>query len=422
MPSNDIKTNWAGNYEYGTRHVSMPETVEQIQQLVAQSKKLKVLGTRHSFNGIADSDEHLISLERLPRVVDIDSERQRVSISANVTYGELCRQLHPAGFALHNLASLPHISVAGACATATHGSGVNNKSLAGAVSEMEIVTASGDVVTVSREQSGDAFVGMVVHLGGLGVITRLQLDLIPAFEMYQVIYEQLPFTELEAHFDAIMSSAYSVSLFTNWQTENIPQVWLKTRVEGNVTPQPEFFGAKAAQKPLHPIAGFSAETCTEQMGVPGAWHERLPHFRFEGTPSAGNELQSEYFVPRHHAIEALRAVHSLRDKIAPHLWVSEIRTVAADDFWMSPCYQRDSVAIHFTWKPNWAEVRQVLPQIESALAPFDARPHWGKLFSIPPQKLQALYEKLPDFRQLLQHYDPQGKFRNAFLDTHLFGA
>ena len=263
---------------------------------------------------------------------------------------------------------------------------------------------------------------MVVHLGGLGVITRLQIDLIPAFEMYQVIYEQLPFTELEAHFDAIMSSAYSVSLFTNWQTENIPQVWLKTRVEGNVAPQPEFFGAKAAQKPLHPIAGLSTETCTEQMGVPGAWHERLPHFRFEGTPSAGNELQSEYFVPRHHAIEALRAVHSLRDKIAPHLWVSEIRTVAADDFWMSPCYQRDSVAIHFTWKPNWAEVRQMLPQIESALAPFDARPHWGKLFSIPPQKLQAQYEKLPDFRQLLQHYDPQGKFGNAFLDTHLFGA
>ena len=415
--------NWAGNYEYGTTRVSVPETVEQLQTIVAQCKKLRVLGTRHSFNGIADSSEGLLSLERFPPLLDIDPEHLKVSISGNVTYGELCRQLHCDGFALHNLASLPHISVAGACATATHGSGVTKQTLAASVSGIEIVTATGDLVSFSREQNGDQFDGMVVNLGGLGVVTRLQLDLLPTFEMSQQVYVNLPMSELETHFDEILSSAYSVSLFTDWQLEVIPQVWLKKRLADGeaVTRQPDFFGATPAQKPLHPIVELSAEPCTEQMGTPGPWHERLPHFRYEATPSAGNELQSEYFVPRHHAVAALRAVRSLRHLIAPHLWVSEIRTIAADHFWMSPCYHRDSVAIHFTWKPDWSAVRQVLLLIESELAPFEARPHWGKLFTMPPQHLQSLYAKLPQFQQLLLQYDLQAKFRNAFIETNLFG-
>jgi xylitol oxidase len=425
LPSNhpELKTNWAGNYEYGTTRVSLPETIEQIQALVAHSQKLRVLGTRHSFNGIADSDQHLISLERFPRFVEIDSQRHQASAAGNITYGELCRQLHHAGFALHNLASLPHISVVGACATATHGSGVENRTLAAAVSALEMVTATGDLVSLSRGQIGDQFEGVVVNLGGLGVVTRLQLDLLPAFDMRQEVYEHLPLSKLEEHFDEIVSSAYSVSLFTDWREDDIAQVWLKKRlVDGDTDTPPDFFGATLARKPLHPIAQLSAEPCTEQMGIPGPWHERLPHFRYEATPSAGNELQSEYFLPRHHTSAALRAVRSLKDKIAPHLWVSEIRSIAADDFWMSPFYRRDSVAIHFTWKPDWSAVRDLLPLIEALLAPFDARPHWGKLFTLSPQHLHTLYEKLPDFQQLLRHYDPQMKFRNTFLHTNLFVA
>jgi alditol oxidase len=415
--------NWAGNYEYSTANLHRPETLEQTQTLVERYKKLTVLGTRHSFNSIADSTENLLSLEHYDPVVSINHQHNTVTITGNVRYGELCGILHGEGFALHNLASLPHISVVGACATATHGSGVHNQNLAAIVSSLEIVTADGNLISISREHDGELFEGAVVGLGGLGVVVKITLNLLPAFDMSQHVYENLSMSVLEEHFDDIVSSAYSVSLFTHWQREEINQIWLKKRVDdlNSATEQPDFFGALPATRQLHPIRELSAEPCTLQLGIRGPWHERLPHFRIDATPSVGNELQSEYFVPRFHALAVLRAVESLRHQLAPHLLISEIRTIAADNFWMSPCYHQDSVSIHFTWKQDWPSVRKLLPLIEAQLAPFNARPHWGKLFTVQPQRLQSLYEKLPDFQQLLRHYDPHGKFRNTFLDANVFG-
>jgi xylitol oxidase len=409
--------NWAGNYAYSTGNLHHPETVEQIQALVKRNKKLKVLGTRHSFNSIADSTENLILLDRLERVIDLEPEQKRVSISGNVTYGELSPVLHREGFALHNLASLAHISVAGACATATHGSGVRNQGLGVAVSRLEIVTANGNLVTLSREKDGERFDGAVVSLGALGVVVNLTLDLLPNFEARQHVYEALPYSQLEAHFSEIVSAAYSVSLFTTWQSSDINQVWLKQR--GDEAPRTDFFGATPASRKMHPIAEIPAENCTEQLGVAGPWHERLPHFRIDALPSAGDELQSEYFVPRERAVEALHALSGLREEFAPYLLVSEIRTIAADNFWMSPCYHQDSVGFHFTWKQDVPAVMKLLPLIEARLAPFTVRPHWGKLFTMDSHRLRLLYEKFPDFQELVREYDPDGKFRNAFLDAVL---
>jgi alditol oxidase len=257
----------------------------------------------------------------------------------------------------------------------------------------------------------------------LGVITKVTLDIQPRFMMQQYVYQNLPLSELKEHFNAIESSAYSVSLFTDWQSESLNEVWLKSRMEQGKTwdaPQ-EFFGAKRATKNLHPIAELSAENCTEQMGVPGPWYERLPHFRMGFTPSAGKELQSEYFVPRAHAVEAILAVQRLHAQVSPHLLITEIRTIAADDLWMSPCYHQPSVTIHFTWKQDWPAVQKLLPVIERELAPFHPRPHWGKLFTMPSEQLHASYEKLPEFVELSKKYDPQGKFQNEFLRAHVFG-
>ena len=416
--------NWAGNYTFSAARVHYPETVAQVQELVARCAKLKVLGSRHSFNGIADSAEDLISLERFEHVVAVDRERRMATVDAGVKYGQLCLQLHAQGYALHNMASLPHITVAGACATATHGSGDGNGNLATVVAAMELVTAGGEMVVLSREQHGEQFQGAVVGLGGLGVVTKLTLDIVPTFAMQQEVYENLPLAQLEEHFDEIVSSAYSVSLFTDWQDDRVNQVWLKRRLrdETALAVAPKFFEATLAPSERHPIASLPAEPCTAQMGIPGAWYERLPHFRIDDMPSSGEELQSEYFVPRQHAVAALRAVDRLREQIAPLLQISEVRTIAADTLWMSPCYQQASVAIHFTWKKDWPAVSKLLPLIEEQLAPFNARPHWGKLFTISPARLQSLYKKLPEFQQLLRSYDPQGKFRNAFLDTYIFGA
>ncbi len=415
--------NWAGNVEYGTDKLYSATSVEQAQEFVKKHARLKVLGTRHCFNHIADSTDEFLSLRPMDKVLSLDPQAKTVTIPANMSYGQLSPYLHEHGFALHNLASLPHISVAGACATATHGSGEKNGNLATSVSALEMITASGDIVKLSRKQDGEAFSGAVVGLGALGVITKITLDLLPTFMVKQYVYENLPLSELQEHFDAIEASGYSVSLFTDWQKKRINEVWIKSRVEAgqSFNATPDFFGAKLATRNLHPIAELSAENCTEQMGVPGPWYERLPHFRMGFTPSAGNELQAEYFVPRRHAIEAILAIERLRDQVSPHLLISEIRTIAADDLWMSPCYKQPSVTIHFTLKPDWPAVSQLLPVIERELAPFQVRPHWGKLFTIPPQQLKAKYEKLPDFLELAKKYDPHGKFRNDFLNTNIFG-
>ncbi|HWY06541.1 MAG TPA: D-arabinono-1,4-lactone oxidase [Candidatus Acidoferrales bacterium] len=416
--------NWAGNVEYGTERVYSAGSLEEVQEFVRKQSKFKVLGTRHCFNHIADSHDQFLSMKTMDKVVDLDAEARTVTIESGMTYGKLCPILERKGWALHNLASLPHISVAGACATATHGSGIKNGNLATAVSGLEIVTAAGDVVKLSRKKDGETFQGAVVGLGALGAVTKVTLDLQPSYQMQQYVYENLPLSELKEHFDAIESAAYSVSLFTDWQKKRINEVWLKSRMENGKSfdAPPEFYGAKRATKNLHPIAELSAENCTEQMGVPGPWYDRLPHFRMGFTPSAGKELQAEYFVPHKNAVEAILAVEKLRDQVGPHLLITEIRTIAADNFWMSPCYKQPSVTIHFTWKPDWPAVSKLLPVIERELAPFQARPHWGKLFTMAPARLDSLYEKLPEFLALSKKFDPQGKFRNDFLSANVFGA
>jgi xylitol oxidase len=415
-------TNWAGNVTYSAGRLHSPRTVEEVRALVRGAQKLKVLGARHSFTDVADSEETLLSLDAMEPVFILDRQRHTATVNAGVRYGELCRRLHREGYAIHNTASLPHISLAGACATGTHGSGDRNGSLATAVSGLELVTAGGDRRTLTRERDEEDFPGAVVALGALGVVTTLTLDLLPAFEMRQEVYEGLPLVQLEAHLAEVLSAAYSVSLFTDWQGEQISQVWLKRRIEEGATPGPDFFGATPAPGPRHPLAGRSPAACTAQLGEPGPWYDRLPHFRQEATPSAGQELQSEYLLPRRHAVAALRALTGMRAHLAPLLQISEVRTVAADDLWLSPSYGQDSVALHFTWQPDGEGVRRLLPLLEQRLDPLDARPHWGKLFATPAARLVALYPRLPDFRRLSQRYDPQGTFRNPFLERHLFGG
>jgi len=413
--------NWAGNYSYGTEQLCFASSVEDVRHLVRKNPRLKVLGSRHCFNGIADSKDLLLSLDRLNRVIALDAQARTATVEAGMTYGQLSPYLQANGYALHNLASLPHISVVGACATATHGSGMRNGNLSTAVAAFEIVTADGEVRHCSRAKDGSRFGGMVVHLGALGVLTKITLNLEPTFLMRQEVYLDLPLQRLENHFETIMAAGYSVSLFTDWQKSRINQVWIKRRAEGvpNLDASADFYGAAPAAADVHPLPGLSAENCTEQRGVVGPWHERLPHFRMGFTPSSGQELQSEYFVPLQNAVEAIFAIERLREQVTPHLQVSELRTVASDPLWMSMVYDRPSLGIHFTWKPDWESVRRVLPLIEEALAPFGARPHWAKLFTMAPAVLRAQYGKLAEFRQLVGEFDPQGKFRNEFLGTVL---
>ena len=410
--------NWAGNYTYRAQKLHRPSTIEQVQEIIANAPGVRVLGSRHSFNDIADSSE-LITLEAMPMDVVVDHEADTVSFNAALKYGELVHTLNAEGVALHNLASLPHISVAGAVATATHGSGETNGNLATAVVGLEFVTSGGEIIDASRGEPD--FDGLVVGLGALGAVTRITLDVEPAYEVRQRVFEGLSWEALFEHFDEIISCGYSVSIFTRWG-ETIDQIWVKSRV----TDEPEqvesdLFEAAAATVDRHPILGLDASSCTLQLGRAGPWADRLPHFRMGFTPSSGEELQSEYLVPRRYAVEAIEAVRSLADEIRPILQVSEIRAVAADGLWMSMNYGQDTVGIHFTWKPEREAVEDMLVQLETALVPFEARPHWGKLFDANGEAIASLYERMPDFIGLIERLDPRGAFRNSWLEAHVLG-
>jgi xylitol oxidase len=407
-------TNWAGNVTYSTGRILRPRSVEEAQELIAGTESLRPLGTRHSFSLVADSAGALLSTEHLNRIVEIGPDT--VTVEAGIRYGELAIALDEHGVALPNFASLPHISVGGAIATATHGSGSSNRSLAAGVPALELVTADG---SIRRLRRGDAdFDGAVVSLGALGLVTRVSLDVVPSFEIRQYVFERLPWTAVEADLDAILAGGYSVSLFTTWDEPSVGTVWVKTKEQ--LGPQP-YFGASPATEPRNPLPGAHSNNHTQQLGVPGPSFDRLPHFRLGFTPSSGDELQTEYIVPRQHGAAAVAELRRLSGAVAPLLHVSEIRSIAADALWLSPFYEQDSIAFHFTWQPRPADVLAVLPQLESALAPFSVRPHWGKLFVGSAEALAAVYPKLPDFRRLARELDSGGKFRNAFLRRYVFG-
>lgn len=370
--------------------------------MVAQAKLLRPLGTRHSFSRVADTSGALLSTEHLNQIVEIGT--RTVVVEAGITYGDLGSALERHRLAVPNYASLPHISVGGAIATATHGSGARNQSLAASVAALELVRGDGSLMRLDR--TDEDFDGAVVALGALGLVVRVTLDVVPGFELRQQVFERLPWATVEANLHELLALGYSTSLFTRWTERGIDQVWVKS-----TAPIDTCFGATAADGPRNPVAGADPANATEQLGSPGPSAERLPHFRLGFTPSGGDELQSEYAVAHAHAVEAVRALRPLGPILTPLLLTSEIRAVAADSLWLSPFHERDSVCIHFTWKPLGANVHAVLPRIEAALAPFEPRPHWGKVFIRSPA---PSYPRLPEFRALRARLDPERVFGNAF--------
>ncbi|MFI7675729.1 D-arabinono-1,4-lactone oxidase [Actinophytocola sp. NPDC049390] len=399
-----MEQNWAGNIAYRAREVARPRSVDALRELVADRDRVRALGSRHSFNDLADGPGTLVSLEDLPAEIVVTGNQ--VSVPAGVRYGVLAEFLAERGLALPNMASLPHISVAGAIATGTHGSGDGNGCLSTAVAGLELVTASGGSRTLWR---GDPeFAGSVVALGALGVVTTVTLDVRPTFEVRQQVWVDVPWASVVGELDGVFACGYSVSVFTDWTGP--AQVWVKSTGPASLP-----FDAKAAPEPVHMLAGESVAAVTEQGGVPGPWLDRLPHFRLGHKPSAGAELQSEYLLPRDSAVEALTRLRDMAPRIAPLLQITELRTVAADKLWLSPACGRDVLAIHFTWHLNVPEVTALLPAIESALLPLGARPHWGKLFHT--KEISPRYPKWTDFTELRTHHDPKNKFTNPFLDN-----
>ena len=422
--------NWSRNQTFSPSVVHAPTTLAALCALVRASPRVKALGSAHAFNAIADPSGHaLVRLDALetnaPVLAAADAAAgggPTVTLGAALTYGALVAFLRGTPFAVANLASLPHISIGGAVATSTHGSGARNGGLASAVRALEIVRADGrvDTLRASDADGGAALRGAVVHLGALGIVTRVTLALVPAFDLRQDVYEGVPFARALDDLDAVLGAAYSVSLFTTWAEPLVFAAWRKsTRAELPPGAAPaEWVGGALAAAPAHPIPGIDAAPCTPQGGVFGSALDRLCHFRLDFTPSVGDELQSEYAVARAAAPAALRALRdALRPELAAAVFVTEIRAVARDDDGLSLFAGRETVCIHFTWRPLHAVVAALLPRVEAALAPFRARPHWGKLFAADAAALAAAHgvERVEAFRARRRAADPTGKFMNAFL-------
>ena len=410
-------TNWAGNIAFTPQTLAQPQSLEELRRVVGAATRVRALGTGHSFNRIADTDGTLVSVARLPAVVDIDEAARRARVGAGMRYGEVFTALQSRGLALPNTGSLPHISIAGASATGTHGSGRTNQILGRSIRALTLVAPDGELVRLDRDSEPD-FDGCVLSLGRIGIVTEVELDVVPSYDIAQTVLLDLTDEALADHLPDILSAAYSVSVFSALVPDR-NRAWLKARVGDPGLPTDREWGGVPATVPQHPIDGEPTDSATEQLGHVGPWHERMPHFRLDFVPSRGDELQSEYLMPLEHAGAAWAALLELREPLRRALLTTEIRVVAGDPMWLSPTGGVDCVAFHFTWTLEPDTVAAILELVEGAFAPYDARPHWGKVFRMPEPDLRAAYPRIGDFRDLVARFDPDGRFGNALVDGWL---
>ncbi|WP_084077348.1 FAD-binding protein [Demequina sp. NBRC 110057] len=409
-----IGATWAGTHTFEAAGLIEATSIDQVQDLLTTTDgPVRALGTRHSFNDLADTAGTLVTVTGIPANPVLDERARTVTVGAGIRYGVLAAWLHERGWALHNMGSLPHISVGGAIATGTHGSGVTNGCLSDAVAALTYVGARGAVRTMSRGQEG--FTALPVGLGAFGIVVRVTLDIQPAYTVRQDVYRGLPWAALLDDLSGVMSAGYSVSAFTTWDEDTVQQVWRKSRVGEGEAPGPDWLGSRLELPEESGLVDADPAALTVRGGVEGPWLERLPHFRLDHTPSNGDEIQTEYFVALEDGADALVAVRAMAADIAPHLLVTELRTLAADDLWLSGAYGRDTLAIHFTWRNRPAEVAALTPRIEEALAPFGARPHWGKVHTMTADAVAAAHPMLGQARLLFDALDVDGRFANAHL-------
>lgn len=400
--------NWGGNFNYSTQNIQYPRSVAEVQQIVKNAGKLRVVGSRHSFSKIADSECTMLSTIGLNKIIGINGSIPSVTVQGGLTYTDLLTSLNTAGFALPNLASLAEISVGGAASTNAHGTGVANQALANHIRSMEIVLANGSLLTIGPNDP--RLKGMAAGLGAFGVVTQLELKLVPAFNITTYTYVNMPVQNSYENFAALQNMGFGVllvNMFTAPDAWNIAIVYARSDANNTAMLTSNLFGGTLVSQTTQP--SYLALLSIAQIGLSGV---------------DGNEIQTEYFVPISKAVEAIKAVTAVANStnIFPSLATAfVIRTIASDDLWMSEYYGNDTmVAIHFSWQNNVTAVEAVLPQLERAMIPYGARPHWGKMFTMEPEDFLPHYPKVNEFKKLAEQLDPKGKFRNEFLEENVW--
>jgi len=418
--SEPIGWNWSRTHCFGATELRRPTSIGELQQsivaAVASGQGVRTIGSRHSFTDIADSDV-VVDLGALPEQFAVSPDRTSVTVSGAMTYARLASLLEPHQLAIANMASLPHLSIAGAISTATHGSGTTNGNLATAVLSLKIMTSAGELRHVQR--SDTQFSAAVVALGAMGAIVAIELAVEPAFDVEQAVHNRLSWSRLHPSLDEVFDAAYSVSVFTDWRDH--VQLWTKRRVDQATLDHATLHDGVQASQPEHPVPGADASSCTNQQ-EPGLWSHRLPHFRSDEVPSVGAEVQSEFFVERALMGQAIERLRSIGDALEPVIMVSEIRTIGADNIWLSPQYQRDCAAFHFTWHHDVVAAHAAADLVTDTLAPLRPIPHWGKVFDPRRFDFDQLYPNLRSALACFQEWDPTSTFTNAWMRNTISGS
>ncbi|KAI1701064.1 FAD binding domain-containing protein [Ditylenchus destructor] len=413
--------NWGDNFLFSTQNIQYPTTVEEVQEIVQNADKVRVVGTRHSFSTCADSPDTILSTLALKNIIGFDDSVPSITVQAGIAYTDLNPYLQYLGFALPNLATLAEISVGGASQTGAHGSGLSNQCLASHIRSLKIVLANGTLATYGPNDP--ELKAIALGVGAFGVITQVELKVEPTFNITNYFFLNMTAQNLYDHFDEIENTGYTAQLFTDFST---PGVWGQIMImdrsgsNANIGSLQNLYGATRATTKVSPILALPPTYLVDQ-GVEQPWYFGLVDYHLGLSGFDGGEIQSEYFLPYENAVAAIKAVTTLSDLIAPRVHTMLIRTIKGDDLWLSEMYSQSSVvAIHFTWKLNMTAVMEVLPQIEQLLIPYCAKPHWGKVFAQGPETFLHCYPKLADFKQLAEQLDPTHKFRNQFLEDNVF--
>lgn len=427
-------SNWSGTVAWDDCEVLEPTTIGELQSIIAYSPKVRVIGSAHSFTPLVRSSGRvkptLLSLRHIPRTWSLDEKKKTVTVDAATTYSELCHALDKTGFALPNTSSLSHFQIAGAIATATHGSSgsrngrLTRSGLADTVVGLEIVGPDGTIRNVNKGHP--QFSSSVVSLGMVGVVTRVTLSLVDDYDVIQRVYGKWPPTPtgtLSAFLSSLpktIAQFDSFSAFVKWNVDDFGLLIGRKQVPRGATDSASTTDPRLI---TGPIQGFLGQGDFATTGV-GRWCDKMFLWKNNGSPFVSQpELQIAHFVPFRDVERALHATRKVVSTWGDEVLYCELRAVRGDEHLLSP-YSADapkpdsfSISHSLDARLGVEKVRQRASELESVLRPYQVRPHWGKLTAMTASDLKEAYGlKLKRFQEVQQQVDPNRKFTNDYLE------
>ena len=420
--------NYGKTWRFSPLWLEMPKTVEQLADIIKNAQKVRVMGARHSWSKGIITEDTLISLDKINRLLEVDQAQKQIRVQAGIRLKDLVARLEKHGLALSNLGSIDSQSLAGAICTGTHGTGINFQCLASQVEAFRMLDAHGNTHTFNKNDAD--FYAILVGMGCFGIIYEMILNVVESFQLH-AITTTAPFDEVIENLEDYVTTYdhfkfwwlvpnEKLVLFKYNRTqeppnENNAKRWFKDELLSVALYRSLVAIGKLKRNALIPM--FNRFLTKEG----GRDYERInkSHIGFL-TPVPPVHRETEWSFDYANAQALLRSYKNLLLKSEhSYNFVQEVRFTKSDDFWLSPSYKRDAI---------WLSMYNIDPQhYDKQLAHFIAfaranggRPHWGKEAAFDTEYLRRQYEKFDEFTTLVKQYDPNGKFENKWT-ARIFG-